>query len=65
MGSVSIAATLVILFIALIMYLRIQERINDIVKYVKQLQNDFAKANKQRNKPHRKPTVAQSIQERV
>ena len=54
-GSVSIAATLVILFITLIMYLRIQERINDLVKCVKQLQNDFAKATKQRNNSDRKP----------
>ena len=64
-GSVIIAATLVILFIALIMYLRIQEIINGLVKCVKQLQNDFKQASKQRNRPHRKPTVAQSIQERI
>ena len=63
-GSDSIAGTLVFLFIALIMYLRIQERINDLVKCVKQLQNDFAKATKQRRvlqytvSKHNKPELS-------
>ena len=64
-GSVSIAATLCILFIALIMYLRVQERINGLVKCVQSIQNDLKKIRKQRIRPHRQQAVAQNIEERI
>ena len=49
-GSVSIAATLCILFIALVMYLKLQERINGLVKCVLSIKNDLKSIHKKLSK---------------
>ena len=45
-GSVSIAATLVILFVSLVMYLRTSERINDLVKNVQAIREEIRNLSK-------------------
>ena len=45
-GSVSIAATLVILFVSLVMYLRTSERINDLVKNVQAIREEVRNLSK-------------------
>ena len=45
-GSVSIAATLVILFVSLVMYLRTSERINDLVKNVQVIREEIRNLSK-------------------
>ena len=45
-GSVSIAATLVILFVSLVMYLRTSEHINDLVKNVQAIREEIRNLSK-------------------
>ena len=49
-GSVSIAATLVILFVSLVMYLRTSERINELVKNVQVIKEEIRNLSKKTNR---------------
>ena len=55
-GSVSIAATLVILFVSLVMYLRNSERINHLVKNVQAIWEEIRNLSKRNCRKLKKST---------
>ena len=66
-GSVSIAATIIILFVALVMHLRTQERITQLGKNIQCCQKDIQRivGNKQRRQTHLKPKPSLHAEEEV
>ena len=66
-GSVSIAATIIILFVALVMHLRTQERITQLAKNVQCCQRDIQRivGNKPRRQTHLKPKPTLHAEEEV
>ena len=66
-GSVSIAATIIILFVALCMHLRTTERLNILSKNVECCQRDIRRlaANKSRRQPSFKPNSVIQVEEGI
>ena len=57
-GSVSVAATIIIIFVCVVMHLRTQERITQLAKHVQNNQGDISRIgnkSKHQSKPH--PTL--------
>ena len=57
-GSVSVAATIIIIFVSVVMHLRMQERITQLAKHVQNCQRDISRIgnkSKRQSKPH--PTL--------
>ena len=66
-GSVSIAATIIILFVASVMHLQTQERITQLAKNDQCCQRDIQRivGNKPRRQPHLKPNPTLHAEEEV
>ena len=66
-SSVSVAATIIILFVALVMHLRTTERLNQLSKNVQCCQRDIQRLaeNKPRRQPNFKPNHTLQAEEEV
>ena len=66
-GSVSIAATIIIIFVCLVMHLRTQERITQLAKHVQHCQREISRLirNKSKRQSHLKPNPTLYAEEGV